>query len=243
MQQKLPVYQHIQAQLMAKIVGGELAAGDQLPSQRTLCEQYQASHMTVRRAIDDLLAEGVIYAIPGKGLYVAAPKQDAEAHPLVGFSEDMAQRGMHASTRLLAAELVGASTSMAQVLELAVGAPLVSLRRLRSAAGQPMAIQISFLPHARCPGLLDHDLEQHSLFGILRGFYGLQLARSTTAVETALADEQQAALLQLPLPAALLITEQLTVLNDGQPIEFVRSAYRGDRYRLRLEHHTASSPS
>jgi GntR family transcriptional regulator len=234
MNAKLPLYAQLKESLIAAIERGELAPGDQIPSQRVLCERNSMSHMTVRRAISELISEGVIYAIPGKGLYVTEHKQDAESGPLIGFSEDMARRGMAASSRVLAAELIGASTVLASALGVEVGTPLVYLRRLRLADGDPMALQGSYLPHALCPGLLEHDLAKHSLFELLRGEYRLYLASGTTAVEAAMADEEQAKLLGLPLPAPLLIVEQLTYLDSGQAIEFVRTAYRADRYRLRV---------
>ncbi|HJZ47512.1 MAG TPA: GntR family transcriptional regulator [Roseiflexaceae bacterium] len=230
---KLPLYAQLKEEIIAAIARGELAAGDQIPSQRVLCERHGMSHMTVRRAISELLSEGVLYAIPGKGLYVTEPKQDAEPL-LIGFSEDMARRGMAASSQVLAAEIVGASTVLASALGVTVGTPLVHLRRLRLADGEPMAIQSSYLPHALCPGLLAHDLGGGSLFALLRSEYHLHLADGTTVVEAALADAEQARLLGLRLPAPVLIIEQLTYLDSGRAIEFVRSAYRADRYRLRL---------
>jgi GntR family transcriptional regulator len=234
MNARLPLYAQLKESLIAAIERGELAPGDQIPSQRVLCERNSMSHMTVRRTINELISEGVIYAIPGKGLYVTERKQDAESGPLIGFSEDMARRGMLASSRVLTAELIGASNVLASALGVEVGAPLVYLRRLRLADGEPMAIQGSYLLHAYCPGLLEHDLAKRSLFDLLRGEYRLNLASGTTAVEAALADEEQARLLGLPLPASLLIVEQFTYLDSGQAIEFVRTAYRADRYRLRV---------
>jgi GntR family transcriptional regulator len=234
MNARLPLYAQLKESLIAAIKRGEHAPGGQIPSQRILCERYRMSHMTVRRAINDLLNEGVIYGIPGKGLYVAGRKQDAESGPLIGFTEDMAQRGMVASSQVLAAEIVGASTVLASALGVEGGAPLVHLRRLRLADGEPMALQGSYLPHALCPGLLKHDLASRSVFALLRGEYGLSLADSTTTVEAALATEEQVRLLGLRPPAPLLIVEQLTRLDTGQAIEFVRTAYRADRYRLRV---------
>jgi GntR family transcriptional regulator, N-acetylglucosamine utilization regulator len=233
MNAKLPLYAQLKEQIIAVIARGDLAPGDQIPSQRSLCERYGMSHMTVRRAISELLNEGVLYAIPGKGLYVTERKQDTEPL-LIGFSEDMARRGMIPSSQVLAAEIVGASTVLASALGVAVGTPLAHLRRLRLADGAPMALQSSYLPHALCPGLLEQDLGSGSLFGLLRNVYRLRLADGTTVVEAALADAEQAKLLGLPLPAPLLIIEQLTYLDSGHAIEFVRSAYRADRYRLRL---------
>jgi GntR family transcriptional regulator, N-acetylglucosamine utilization regulator len=231
--EKLPLYAQLKEQIIAAIARGDLAPGDQIPSQRVLCEDYRMSHMTVRRAISELLHEGVIYAIPGKGLYVTEPKQDAEP-PLRGFTEDMSQRGMVASSQVLAAEIVGASTVLSSALGVPIGTALVYLRRLRLADGAPMAVQGSYLPQALCPGLLEHDLGRGSLFDLLRNVYHLRLADGTTAVEAALADAEHARLLGLRVPAPLLVVEQLNYLDNGQAIEFVRSAYRADRYRLRL---------
>jgi GntR family transcriptional regulator len=231
--EKLPLYAQLKEELIAAIARGDLAPGDQIPSQRGLCAKYRMSHMTVRRAISELLHEGVIYAIPGKGLYVTERKQDAEP-PLRGFTEDMSQRGMLASSQVLAAEVVGASTVLSSALGVPIGTALIYLRRLRLADGLPMAVQGSYLPQALCPGLLEHDLGRGSLFALLRDVYHLRLVDGTTAVEAALADAEHAKLLGLHLPAPLLIIEQLSYLDSGQAIEFVRSAYRADRYRLRV---------
>jgi GntR family transcriptional regulator len=232
--QTLPLYVQLKEEIINAIAQGVFGAGDQLPSQRSLCGQYGMSHMTVRRAISELINDGVIYAIPGKGIYVAERKQDAEAGPLIGFTEDMARRGMIASSRVLAAEITNASTVLARTLEVDVGEPLVYLRRLRLANDEPMAVQTSYLPHALCPGLLDYDLSSNSLFSLLRDRYQLALADSQVAVESALADEEMENLLGLERPAALLITEQLTYLSSGRVVEFARSMYRADRYRMRL---------
>jgi GntR family transcriptional regulator len=229
----LPLHTQLKASLTARIAQGEFEAGGQLPSQRALCEQYGMSHMTVRRAINELIHAGVILSVPGKGLFSAGPKKDAEAGPLIGFSEDMARRGMVAATRVLAAEIVEAPLPIAQKLGVAPGAPLVHLNRLRLADGEPMALQTSYLHSELCPGLLQYDLEHQSLFAILRDRYGLRLTRAANAVEAGLADAEAARWLGLRRPAALLITEQLTYLDTGHAVEFVRSIYRADRYRLR----------
>jgi len=229
------MYAQLKEIIISAIVRGDLKPGDQLPSQRVLCEQHEMSHMTVRRALDELMNEGAIYAIPGKGIYVSAHKEYLESGPLVGFTEDMARRGMIASSHVLEAEIIGASTVLAKVLAVAVGAPLVYLRRLRLANGEPMALQTTYLPHALCPGLLDHDLARVSLFAVLRQVYGLHLTHGATTVEATLADEEDVELFGVTLPAALLVTEQITYLDTGVAIEFVRTTYRGDRYRMRLQ--------
>jgi GntR family transcriptional regulator len=225
-------YLQLKEDLIAEIMRGAYKPHDRLPSQRELGEEYGLSHMTVRRAINELISEGVIYAQQGRGLFVAEPKQEAELGPLYSFTEDMALRGMKASSRVLEARIVSASTMLANTLQVVIGAPLVYLQRLRLADDEPMALQTAYLPQALCPGLLQHDLNDRSLYQLLRGDYHLNLADSQTAVGADLASETEAELLRLRLPAALLVTEQITYLDSGKPIEFVRSVYRGDRYRL-----------
>jgi GntR family transcriptional regulator len=229
-----PFYFQIKEHLLNDIAAGRYKPGDQLPSQRDLIKEFDASLMTIRRVINELSQEGVIYALPGKGLFVSQPKQDAEAIPLHSFTAEMRRRGMQPSSHLLAAQIVSAPTTLARIFNIEVGLPLVYLKRLRLADGQPMALQTAYLPHAICPGLLEHDLERQSLYQVLCDSYGLCLSSAQFSIEAVLADEEHAALLGASLPSALLVTEQLTFLEAGQAIEFVRSVYRGDRYRMRM---------
>jgi GntR family transcriptional regulator len=236
MNPKLPLYAQLKEAWIAAIAEGEYSPGDRLPSQRALAEKYNASHMTVRRAINELIHEGVIYAIGGKGIYVAEQKQDAAVEPLMGFTEYMGHRGMAASTRVLQAELQPASTVVSRALDVEVGTPLVYLRRLRLADDLPVGIQSSYLPHDLCPGLLARDFKQGSLFTTLREDYNLRLTHYSVVIEAGVADEEQASLLGITVRDAVpvLIDEQITYSDNGRPVEFVRSIYRGDRFRLRL---------
>lgn len=233
-QTAIPLYSQIKESLLGCITRGELHPGDQLPSQRELCEQFGASHMTVRRAIEELVKLGMITAIPGKGLYVAAAKPEPESSPLVSFTEDITRRGMRPSSRVLEAYKTTASPLLAKTLEVEEGTPLIYLRRLRLGDDIPMAIQTCHLVYGLCPGLLNYDLNQDSLYRILREEFHIHLADCSATVEAALASEEEARVLALPLPAAVLITEQITYTDQGRPIEFLHSIYRGDRYRFRL---------
>ena len=231
----IPLYSQIKESLLGGIIQGELHPGDQLPSQRELCERFGASHMTVRRAIEELVTLGFITAIPGKGLYVSTAKPEPESSPLISFTEDITRRGMKASSRILDAYTTIASNILAKTLEVSEGTPLIYLRRLRLGDGIPMAIQTCHLVHSLCPGLLDYDLSHDSLYRILQEEYHLRLGDCNAMIETSLASEAEARLLELPIPSPLLITEQITYTDEGRPIEFLHAIYRGDRYRFRLK--------
>lgn len=230
----LPLYAQLKAAIVDDIRRGTLKPGARLASQRDLSEQFAMSHMTVRRALNDLLNAGVIYTIPGKGMYVNSDeKVEAETGPFVSFTEEMQRRGLKGSSRLLESSVITANTALAQIFRIEIGTRLVELHRLRLADGEPIALQKAYLPYARFPDLLTHDFGVESLYAVLRQDYGVIFASSSYAVEAALAEEREAHLLNLSLPAALLITEQSTEEEGGTVIEYVRAAYRGDRYKMR----------
>lgn len=231
----LPLYAKLKETLIAAIASGELQPGDKLPSHHELCERYNMSYMTMRRAITELTNEGVMTAVHGKGIYVAERKQIAENSGLLSFSEDMKRRGLQSSSRLLEAKIISASTVMAQVLNTQVGEPLVYLQRLRLAGNQPIAIQTAYLPQKICPNLLDHDWNEVSLYTVLQDVYNLMITDSKGTVGAVLATAEEAKLLKKKQPLALLSTERIVYHIDGSPIEFARSLYCADRYQLPLQ--------
>ncbi len=230
----LPLYAQLKEIIIGRIEQGKLVPGDKLPSQRELCKQYDMSHMTVRRAINELIHEGVIFAIPGKGLYVAENAQFVDKDSLKGFDEQMARLGVSTATKILTSDMINASAPLAYMMGVAVDSPLVYISRLRLANDEPHSITHVYLPHSLCPGLLNHDLAANSLFETLRSQYGLNLASSISTIGSLLANEEQAALLNLTQPAALLFREQLTFLDTGQVIELSRSYMRGDIHRIQM---------
>jgi GntR family transcriptional regulator len=220
-------------QLREGIGSGRLPPDTQLPSERELCSQYRISRITVRKALSELVHQGLIYTAVGKGTYVAdARTLDEELQPLSSFTQDIERRGMRVSSTVLERAILNADDRLAERLHIPRGAEVVKLYRLRLADGLPIAVQRSLLPHHLCQGLLGHDLSARSLFAVLRTEYGWHLSRADTTIEAALAQPDEARLLDLTLPAAVLISEQTTYLDRGTPIEWTRSVFRADRYKL-----------
>lgn len=206
---------------------------ERLPSERELCEQYGISRITVRKAINTLTQEGLVYSTIGKGTYVAEPRFDEELQPLSSFTEDLARRGVDSTSQVLSAAVIPADDELAGALGVLRGAEVVRLHRLRLANGQPIAIQIAHLPHHLCRDLLRFDFSSRSLFEVLRSEYRLHLARTSTEIEAALASVEEARLLQLRRPAAVLISYQTTYLDNGAMVELTRSVFNAERYKLR----------
>ncbi len=228
----VPLHTQLTDLLREQIVAGILPPRARLPSERILCDRHGVSRITVRKALSELVHDGLIYTSVGKGTYVSEPTLSEELQPLSSFSDDIRRRGMTPSSRMLEAVIVHADDALAERLRVPRGAETVKVHRLRLADGLPIAIQVTHLPHRLCPGLLRFDLAARSLFDVLRAEFGLVLVQAETVIEAAIAAEDEARLLQLPSPAAVLISEQTTYLESGRVIEHARSIFRADRYKL-----------
>jgi GntR family transcriptional regulator len=232
----LPLYAQLKHTFVNQIISGQWQPGERLPSHRNLGTHYGVSYMTVRRAIEALVRDGYLYSVPGKGTFVAiSEKQQAEEGPFISFTQDMQRRGMVASSRLISSGMITASISLAHIMRVAIGTPLNMLSRLRLANDEPIAIQVAYLPYNRFPDLLSHDFSRQSLYAVLQETYHVIFGGSISAVEATLANDDEARLLGLTMPSALLVTEQTTQDEQGSVFEYVRSAYRADRYKMSLQ--------
>lgn len=232
----VPLYEQVKRHLLREIASGDLAVGRQLPSERRLVADFGVSRITVRKALGDLVQDGVLYSVPAKGFFVGSPGQPHELHALRSFSEDARARGQVPGSRLLEATLVPADAALAAQLGVPPGAELASIRRLRLLDGMPVVVQHVWLPLARCPSILDIDFERESLFAVLAGRYGVTLARGETIIGARLADREERRLLRLSDRSAVLTVDQVTYTRDGTAVELLRSAQNPRRYPLSISH-------
>jgi GntR family transcriptional regulator len=214
---------------------GQLGAHQRVPSERDLSDQLGVSRMTVRAALQELVAAGTLYTIRGRGTFVTGPRLEQPLRGLTGFTEDAAARGSRASAKVLGCAVIPAALELAGMFGVPTGTEVVRISRLRLQDDLPLAIEVSHVLHALAPGLARHDFEHESLYHVLRETYGLKLAwaRQTLAASDPTLEEQH--LLDLPGPAPILRMSRMTALADDRIIEFVRSAYRGDRYLFTVE--------
>lgn len=213
---------------LRSLVTHELTVGDAIPSERLLCERFGVSRMTVRQAVDALVVEGLLEREQGRGTFVAPAKMDLQVR-LASFGEEMGRRGMVASSRVIAAEVVEATPDVADALDLLPGDPVHHLHRVRYADEEPMAIEQSWIPRLLVPGLFDGGPPE-SVYGELRAA-GLEPDWGEDTVAASEIDAQGAAMLGLRAGAAVLRVARRTFAGETACV-YSRSAYRGDRYVL-----------
>ncbi len=232
----IPLYTQVKELLRSRIAGSDGADGSdehQLPSERELARELGVSRMTVRQALRELTDEGAVFTAPGRGTFRVTGKLTQPLGRLTSFSQDMLQRGMNPSARLLAADEV-TDAHIAEALAIHAGSPIARIRRLRLADGEPMALETCHLPLDLCPGILSLDLEHRSLYEILQTVYQLHLRSAEQSIESRLAEHGTAALLHIEPNSPILYNERRTQLDDGRVVEYVRSWYRADRYQFRI---------
>ncbi|MBL8094963.1 MAG: GntR family transcriptional regulator [Anaerolineales bacterium] len=228
-----PLYTQLKDALVGEIVSGRYRPHDRIPSERELSTRFSVSRMTARQALLDLVREGALYTRVGKGTFVAQAKIDQPLRSLTGFSQDMQARNTQPGSRILEARTVSATAEVAAALRLLPATDVTLLSRLRLADGEPLALEIAYLPVALCPGLLKHDFARESLYAVLEKDYGFKLTHAEQTLEAGLAGPREVELLGLTPPAAVQHIQRLTFRQDGVPVEYVLSTYRGDRYKFR----------
>jgi GntR family transcriptional regulator len=211
-----------------------LPTGTAIPSERELSAGFDVSRMTVRRALDELEQEGYLVRRQGASSVTARPKI-AQRMTLLSFTEDMRRRGLTASSRLLSARVEPGGPRLATRLRLAPGEPILRIGRLRLADGEPMAIERLHVPKRRVPGLDPDELRSGSFYAIILERFGIRIAGGSQSVEATVLDQDDARLLDAPPYAPAIFVERCTWTASGEPIEFVQSTYRGDRYQFEIE--------
>jgi GntR family transcriptional regulator len=207
--------------------------GSALPSERELAERFGVARMTVRGELDRMTAEGITYRLQGRGTFVAEPRV-AQALVLSSFTEDMRARGMEPSSQVLAQEEIGAPEALAARLEIAAGARVLRLDRVRSADGTALAVEQAYLPAARYAGIAEADFSHASLFELLRERWGVELRDAEQRVLAVAIDGEDARLLGVADGHPGLRFQSLTRDTDGVPAFYAVSLFRGDRYEIDL---------
>ena len=209
----------------------QLGVGEAIPSERQLSGDLGVSRLTVRAALDDLVREGFLERRHGAGTFVSEPKI-AQELTMTSFTEDMRRRGMVPSSKTLELKTVDAGARLGRLLHVSPSERIVVVTRLRYADRETMAIETLHVPEALVPGLTAKDLEQHSFYELLEDRFGVVVVGGSQAIEPTVTNEEESAALGVPLHSPAFQFERTTNAADGTIVEYVRSIYRGDRYRL-----------
>jgi GntR family transcriptional regulator len=242
-----PVYRQVETELRRRIRDGELAPGERLPTEAELAQQWGVNRLTIRQAIGELARAGHVTVRQGSGTYVALPPMvfdlglplmpstDADA----GSTAAVAGHVQHDQTEVLVAVTEPDADPVAAAA-LGTTDALVRVDTLVRTGDQPFLLSSYWLPAGRFAGISAHLADRIALFAILRDHYGRHLRHSWRSLVATVADREDAALLDIPPGAPVMLREGVNVDADLVPTMYLRRRIRGDRIKFTMHYDTAS---
>lgn len=227
----VPLYEQISHWLLAEVEHGRIGPGGKAPSEFEMARTFGVSRSTVRKALERLVSEGVLYRRPGLGTFVSSHRIEFGASSSASFSATMDALGLPHHTEVLVARVVPAPASPARHLGISDEMPVVCVRRLRSVDGDPAALHTTYLP-AAYQSILDHDLTG-SLHVAMRAV-GAAVSDTDDEVEAIQAAGDAAARLGVPDGTPLLRMTGTGFSASRAPLRYTEGLYRGDTFRFRL---------
>ena len=228
-----PLYLQLQRRIADAVASGRLAPGDSLPAERDMAVMTGLSRVTIRKAVQALVAGGQLVQRRGSGTYVAPKVERLEQalSLLTSFTEDMARRGRSVESVWLSRQVTAPSPEEVMALGLSTGERVARLERVRRSDGVPLAIERASLSTQTLP---NPALVETSLYAVLEE-QGLRPVRAVQRISAANLGVRDADLLGVPAGAAGLRIERIGYLPSGRVVEFTRSLYRGDAYDFAVE--------
>lgn len=227
----LPLYQQLKQRLRSEIARGTYQPGDRLPAEPDLIDRFGVSRITVRQALSDLEAEGLVIRRHGKGTFVAERRIPQNLVRLTDFVEDMELAGLAPSSRVLSFSREHASSEIAATLALAQQTEVVRVDRLRLANEQPVAYDTTWLPLRYGALLQAEELATETIYHILETRYAIPIEQGVFVFSAACATDDVALALDVEVGAALLVIERVSYTRHDDPVYLQRRYYRTDRVR------------
>ncbi len=223
-----PRYVQLRRRLEEGIASGILPPDSSLPPEREIAEITDLSRVTVRKAIQELVRDGLIEQRQGSGSFVREPvaRVEQSLSHLTSFTEDMRNRGLETTSQWLERGVFLPSPDETRALGLSAGDQVARIYRLREAGGRPMALERAALPLDILPNPIEVT---GSLYEVLER-HGVRPVRAVQKISAVNLEAREAELLGVPEGAAGLRIERTSFLVTGRVAELTRSLYRGDAY-------------
>ncbi len=233
---RLPLYHRLRDYLAAQIGAQTWRPGDLIPSEAELAAAHGVSVGTVRKAIDQLVSEGLLERQQGRGTYVRRARFNSSLFRFFRFQSEAGERKIP-QARILHREVMPAPSAAASALRLRDGEPVINISRLRLIDGVPLLAEEIWLEKARFEAVLDIDPAAFGdlLYPLYEQHCGQMVASADEVLTVETANRMQARLLGRPLGAPLIVIERTAFDLERRPIEWRRSRGPADRFRYHAE--------
>ena len=235
----IPLYSQLKELIANKIESGDYAEDAKIPSEQELCELFDISRPTVRQAISELTSGGYLYKQKGKGTFVAKKKSRIDIKNCSGFTHSILDSMSPGEYNVLSAQTVWSSDSA--VLQEVFNQPPASrgeyaeIKYVAEYDQEPLAINISYIPKAYFPTIIEDIQAKKPSYDILRGKYAYIPSRSKSSLEVGISGLSESALLQLQPGQPVIHIHNILYSKSGQAVEYIVCKYRADKVKLIFE--------
>ncbi len=234
----VPKYYRLKRALVERINEEELVEDQKIPSERVLIDEFNVSRITVRKAVDELVNEGYLYKIQGKGTYVKGTKAKQDLFSITSCTKDILAHGMEPRRKTLTLDKMRTDRKRSRQLEIDPNDDVFLLDRIYYADDLPLNRTIAYLPARYFPGLEKHDFSSQSLYEVLEEEYGVQITRAKRTIEAVLAQGETAKHLQVEEGKPIILFRAVTyglVNRKEVPIETFKCLYRTDQFKFYID--------
>jgi GntR family transcriptional regulator len=233
---QLPKYHRIYLVLREQLADGRFDAA--LPGEVALAARFGVARVTVRRALQQLAAEGLVERAPGRGTVprrpAAARAPNAAATPWSGLLENIVTFGLATRVKVLECARAPAPEPVARALHLAAGVPVQKAVRVRSTRDGPLSLITTYVPADLAAGIGRRELAREPLLVLLERA-GVRIGHARQSISARLADDRAARHLEVAVGSALLAVSRLVHDEHGRPVQWLQGLYRPDRYEYRMD--------
>lgn len=220
--------------LREQITRGHWAPGEALPKEESLCARFGVSRVTVRRALADLAAQGLLESRQGLGTFVRRDLRPARERPTLSFVDSLRKAAADTQVEVLSVEQEDPPPDVAELLSLEAGAKAVHAVRLRSVAGTPVMLTDAWVPSALGKRVTATALRKHALYEILLA-QGVQLGRVVQEISAIAADPARAQVLKTDVGSPLLKLARVMHGRDERPVEYLNVYLSPERSRILMD--------
>lgn len=233
----VPLYYQIIEDIKAQLKEGRLSSGEKLPTEQWLCQHYDVSRVTIRKALSELIASGLVQGKRGKGYYVTTPDINLSIAHMASLHKALTSSGVISTSRILSIRTVSAPPIMVRSTGIDYGEDVIEIHRIRYANGSPISDQTSFLIEKMCRDLPLENLTTCSLYDMFQE-HGIEIGYSNQTFMAALPDDTLKKNLQLTDDRALLSIHAAVFTTDNRVVEYSINKYVPDRYSysIRLDY-------
>ena len=228
-----PKYVQVEEVLKLNILSGEWAEGEKIPTESELCEMFDVSRITVRKALEELQGEGYLQRQQGKGTFVAKGQMEQRLSKFYSFSDELKKRGMTEYAAVIKLTVVEADDHVASRLQIEPGDPVWRVYRQRCTNDGPYAVETSYIPVAMIPEMTKEQINENGLYRTMASL-GIKVDSANENFKAVNVTKEQARLLAVREDVAAIRLRRIAY-SAMRPVEYCTCIVRGDFFSYSVE--------